>query len=61
LVTEILLTAASAIDIAIPSPIFVFRAGYQGDRSLGRAGMRQASLTGTPRTVMKRANLVSPK
>jgi hypothetical protein len=58
LVTEILLTAASAIDIAIPSPIFVFPAGYQGGRLLGRAGMRPARLTGMPRTVMRRANLV---
>jgi hypothetical protein len=56
LVTEILLTAASAIDIAIPSPIFVFRSGYQDDRPLGRAGMRPARLTGTRGTAMRRAN-----
>src|SRR5712671_152605 len=60
LVTEILLTAASAIDIAIPSPMVVFRAVYQGGRPLGRADadMRPARLTGTRGTAMRRANLV---
>src|SRR5438046_2204659 len=59
LVTEILLTA-SAIDIAISSPMVVFRSGYQGGWPLGRAdaGMRPARLTGTRGTAMRRTNLV---
>src|SRR5215470_17632199 len=59
LVTEILLTAASAIDMGIPSPIFVFRAGYQDGRLLGRAGMRPARLTDMRGTAMRKGNLVA--